>query len=400
MFANLRGDTKKHTKQLDFTQKISYMSCVLLQECDVDEETLTLLGKLSKSPGGVIVMFADLKHSQKFKSDNLNQQLNGLCVIKLKGKNFAQIRNEVRKEMVGKLKSSTKVHYKKLSECVEIAKSFGIQIDEDDNGCKEGQQLAEGVMQQITSLNAYEAKLKMLPLQGPDLWHNWATLDKESYRQLARNRSVDIYSKDIESKKKDVRQKQLNFTVKPTAVMKAFLSNLVHHDGNVRLYFLHWLKMLLDNHSRKVLPSLNNAYQKTRAELLEAKTENKSEKEDTEIVTQLKEKLKLQNEQLVNASSGLEHFFCEMGQMYEARMDMQLKCVSRDLQDEVSYFPQVMADLMSEGYPVELMDGDAAHIPITWVLAVIGRLKEQNLERKSVFVISVLGIQVQGSQPS
>ena len=64
--------------------------------------------------------------------------------------------------MVGKLKSSSKVHYKKLSECVEIAKSFGIQIDEDDNGCKEGQQLAEGVMQQITSLNAHEAKLKML----------------------------------------------------------------------------------------------------------------------------------------------------------------------------------------------------------------------------------------------
>ena len=47
MFANLRGDAKKHTKQLDFMQKISYMSCVLLQECDVDEETLMLLGKLS-----------------------------------------------------------------------------------------------------------------------------------------------------------------------------------------------------------------------------------------------------------------------------------------------------------------------------------------------------------------
>ena len=396
MFANLRGDAKKHTKQLDFMQRISYMSCVLLQECDVDDEAFRLLEKLSKSPGGVIVMFADLKHNQKFKNETLNQQLNGMCVIKLKGKNFAQIRNEMRKELVSKLTSSTKRHCKKLSECVEIAKSFGIQIDEDDKGCKEGQQLAEGVMQQITSLSAHEAKLKMLPLQGPDLWHKWALLDKESYRQLARNKSVDVYSKDIEGKKRAVRQNQLNFTVKPTPVMKAFLSNLVYQEGNVRLYFLHWLKMLLDDHSRKVLPSLNNAYQKTRAELLKAKAENKNENEDSELVSQLKEKLKLQNEQLVNASFGLEHFFREMGQMYEARMDMQLKRVSRDLQDEVSYFPQVMADLMSEGYPVELMDGDAAHVPITWVLAVIGKLKEQNLERQSIFVISVLGIQSTG----
>ena len=395
IFANLRGDARKHTKQLDFMQEISYMSCVLLQECDVDDEAFRLLEKLSKSPGGIIIM-ADLKHNQNFKNDKLEQQLNGMCVIKLKGKNFAQIRNDVRKNLADKLMSSTSAHYRKLSDCVEIARSFGIQIDEDDKGCKEGRQLAEEVMKQITSLSAHEAKQKMLPLQGPDLWHNWAMLEKESYRQLARNKSVDVYSKDIESKQRAVRQNQLNLTTKPTLIMKEFLSNLIHDDRNVKLYFLHWLKMLLDDHSRKVLPSLNNDYQKTRAELLKAKSENRNKKEDSELVTQLKEKLKLQNEQLVNASFGLEHFFREMGQMYEARMNMQLKRVSRDLQDEVSHFPQVMADLMSEGYPVELMDGDAAHVPITWVLAVIGMLKEQNLENQRIFVISVLGIQSTG----
>ena len=389
MFANLRGDAKKHTKQLDFMQKISYMSCVLLQECDVDDETFRLLEKLSKSPGGVIIMFADLKHNQKFKNDKLNQQLNGMCVIKLKGKNFAKIRNNMRKELVSKLTLSTKRHCKKLSECVEIAKSFGIQIDEDDKGCKEGQQLAEEVMQQITLLSPHEAKLKMLPLQGPDLCHEWATLEKESYRQLTRNKRIDLYFKDIESKKRAVRQNQLNFTVKPTSVMKAFLSNLVHHEGNVRFYFLHWLKMLLDDHSRKVFLSLNNAYLRTRDEFLKAIAENGNE--DSERVFQLKEMLKMRKEQLVNASFGLEHFFREMGQIYEATMDMQLKGVSRDLQDEVSYFPQVMADLMSEGYPVELMDGDAAHVPIIWVLSVIGRLKVKNSGKKNIFVISVLG---------
>ena len=396
MFTNLRGDAKKHNQQLNFMQKISYMSCVLLKEADVDDEAIRLLERLAKSPGGVIVMFADLKQHQKFKNEKLNQQLSGMCVIKLKGKNYAQIRNDVRKKIVSELNSSTRSHYKKLSECVDIATSFGIQIDEDDKGCKEGRRLAEGVMQQITSLSVPEAKLKMLRLQGPDLWHRWAGLDRESYRHLARNKSINVYSAELERKKKAVRQNQINFTVKPTAVMKAFLSNLIHHEGNVRLYFLHWLKMLLDDHTRDVLHNLNNAYQKTRAELLKAKAKNKSEHEDPEIVTQLKEKLKEQNKQLVNASFGLEHFFREMGQMYEARMDDTLKHVSRDLQAEVSIFPQIMADLMSEGYPVELMDGDAAHVPITWVLAVIGRLKEKNMEKQSIFVISMLGIQSTG----
>ena len=396
MFVNFRGDARKHNKQLNFIHKISYMSCVLLQESDMDYKTLRMLQKLAESHGGVIIMFADLKHNQKFKNERLNQQLNGMCIIKLKGKNFAKIRKDVRQAIVDKLNSSTKAHYTKLSECVEIAKSCGIQVDEDDKGCKEGQTLADGVMQQIVVLSPHEAKLKILPLQGPDMWHKWATFDKESYRQIARNKSVDVYFKDMEDNKKTVRQNQLNYIVNPTSVMKAFLSNLIHHDGNVKLYFLHWLKMLLDDRSREILPDLNDAYQNTRADLLKAKSEETESNQDSQVVIQLKEKLKSQKERLVNASFGLEHFFREMGQMYEARMDKQCRHISSDFQDEVSSFPQIMVELMSEGYPVELMDGDAAHVPITWILAVLKRLKKQNSEKPRIFVISVLGIQSTG----
>ena len=51
---------------------------------------------------------------------------------------------------------------------------------------------------------------------------------------------------------------------------------------------------------------------------------------------------------------------------------------------------------MSEGYPVELMDGDAAHVPITWVLTVINKLKHQHSQNQKFFIISVLGIQSTG----
>ena len=392
MFANFRGDARKHNKQLNFMQEISFMSCVLLQESDVDDETLRMLQKLAESHGGVIIMFADLKHNQKLKDKKLNQQLNGMSIIKLKGKNSAQVIEDVRKAIVNKLNSSSRAHYTTLNKCVKIAKSFGIQVDEDEE-CIKGKNLAEEVMQRIVSLSSHEAKLKILPLQGPNMWQKWATLDKESYRQVERNTSVDVYCKDMENKKKTVRQNQVQSTINPTTVMEAFLSNLVHYDGNMRLYFLHWLKMLLDDHSRFVLRLLNDAYQQTTADLLKAKAESN---QDSDNVLQLKEKLKSQNDQLVNGSFGLEHFFREMGQMYEAKMDIQCRDASSSLQNEVSSFPQIIVDLMSEGFPVELMDGDAAHVPITWILAVLKMLKKQKSKKQRIFVISVLGIQNTG----
>ena len=83
------------------------MSFILLQEKDLDEAAFKLLKKLAKSPGGVILMFADLKNNQNIRNEKIMQQINGMGMIKLKGKNYAQIRNEVRKEIVQKLWSST-----------------------------------------------------------------------------------------------------------------------------------------------------------------------------------------------------------------------------------------------------------------------------------------------------
>jgi len=60
-----------------------------------------------------------------------------------------------------------------------------------------------------------------------------------------------------------------------------------------------------------------------------------------------------------------------MGKMYESRMDIQMKNVLKIRRSEVEPFPRIVAELISEEYPVELMDGDATHVPITWVLAVI-----------------------------
>lgn len=396
IFSNLRGDARKHVKQTNFLQKISYMSFLLLSESELNDEAIKLIQQLSQSPGGVVLMFSDVRNTQSLHRKHL-QILNGMQIIKLQGKNDAQIRNEVRKEIVCKLDVSAKKQFTKLSACDHLARGLGILIDEDDKICSEGKALAENVINVISLGSPDKAKLQMLPLQGPEYWQKWAAHDKECYRQLAKNQtSIDVYNTGMENNKKMVRQSQFDQSQNLAPAMMLFLQGLMNVNGNTRLYFLHWLKMFLDDYSGKVLPKLHNAYQDTRAKLLKVKAENKGLVDDNEIVKHLKEQLRSQNEKLVNASFGLEHFFREMGQIYEARMDPLMKTVPHDLKNEVLAYPQVVAELMVEGYPIELMDGDASHVPITWVLAVLNQLKKLHSKKQTIFVISVLGIQSTG----
>ena len=58
---------------------------------------------------------------------------------------------------------------------------------------------------------------------------------------------------------------------------------------------------------------------------------------------------------MTNASFGLEHMLREIGQVYEAVEQSQFKEGLIKFKD----LPQISADLLIEGYPLELMDGDA-----------------------------------------
>ena len=166
---------------------------------------------------------------------------------------------------------------------------------------------------------------------------------------------------------------------------------------NVKRYFLQWLKLFLDDRSREILLKLHAEYQTTRDEL-----NQKYQSEENSQVRELKEKLKIQSEELVNASFGLEHLFREMGQIYEATMDSGENEVPQTLKDKANHLPQIMAEIMDEGHALELMDGDASHVPTLWVMAVIEKLKAvcgKNARQKNggkIFVLSVLGIQSTG----
>nr|XP_024661174.1 interferon-induced very large GTPase 1-like [Maylandia zebra] len=147
------------------------------------------------------------------------------------------------------------------------------------------------------------------------------------------------------------------------------------------------------------LSAILKSYNEKWSEVLALK--NKSDKSEMSDSTNIQKKsdllIKKQTEleeisrKLQSATFGLEHIFREMGQIYEAHRAIERE--SR--QTHWSKYPELAAQLMISGHPMELMDGDAGHVPLTWISSLLEEVIKK-LGDQRVFVLSVLGVQSSG----
>lgn len=82
-----------------------------------------------------------------------------------------------------------------------------------------------------------------------------------------------------------------------------------------------------------------------------------------------------------------------MGQIYEAHASLQKQPMRGET--DWSKYPELAVDPMISGHPMELMDGDAGHVPLTWISSLLDEVIKK-LGNKRVFVLSVLGVQSSG----
>ena len=393
IFLNLRGEARECTMQLDFIKQISFITFVFLLEDNFDDSMLKTIEQLAVLPGGLAIMFPDYKHTCTLPNSNSLLSIiseKNIGIIDIKDENEDEIKSQIHKLISERISASDPSQFLAISQCATIAQKIGIRVDEDNTDCKEGHALASTVIEILNSVPATNAKAQMLPLQGPDLWHKWAKYDKESFQKPTQgNVTVPFFNKSVEEKKKEIRQKQWQHVGQLTSLMKSFTSGLQTSEPSVRTYFMQWLKLFLDDRSRKILPGMHTEYKRIRRELQNANKEGDMETPAGAVVKNLTNELKRQGKLLMEGSLGLEHLFREVGQMYEAIKH------HTNQQHAVDCYPRIMVDILNQGYPIELMDGDASHVPMTWVSAILDHLKLVH-KRKTLFVISVVGIQSTG----
>uniref|UniRef100_A0A3Q0RTR8 VLIG-type G domain-containing protein n=1 Tax=Amphilophus citrinellus TaxID=61819 RepID=A0A3Q0RTR8_AMPCI len=368
-FCNLHGDALLIEKQREILTEKSSVNVVLVPTLEKGQKSTTVIQALYKSPKPLIILIADNNRGAVPVKD-------GKYKMGLKDRNQSDVSEEV-KEIIRKVLSGPHASFQLES----MAKVSGIRVDEDDAVCQKGKSAAMKTINMLQGIEISKIKDNFLPCQG-DLWHEWCRINKELYH-LKGNIEKDKSQKEQQLMK--IRQDQCKASY--SKLMQTFTKRLLSLPPKEKEYFLKWTKTLIDALSTDDLSSILQSYDEKWTEVLTLKKKH----DKSALLTSKQTELEEISKKLQSATFGLEHIFREMGQIYEAHKAVKPKSRCTDW----AKYPELAADLMISGHPVELMDGDAGQVPLTWISGLLDEVIKK-LGDQRVFVLSVLGVQSSG----
>uniref|UniRef100_A0A673IYG7 Upregulator of cell proliferation n=1 Tax=Sinocyclocheilus rhinocerous TaxID=307959 RepID=A0A673IYG7_9TELE len=265
------------------------------------------------------------------------------------------------------------IHRVSIVRMAETARELGIIVDEDAEECQKAKARADEITSKITDTQQF--KKKEMPLQG-EILKMLAKLQKEECRmKKVGDQSIETYKDHIQTEKLKLRKQQHKKDM--SATMNSFIQAMSCPRVE-RAYFLKWMRMNLENLSRKVIPNLRKQYK---------------EKCSVNVVLEHKQDIADLDRKISNSSLGSEHFIREMGQLYEAAVSHSKHEKS---QNQLEHLPQLCAELLLDGFPLELIDGDASSIPVEWLTSVFSELNTLVKPNNKIVVVTVLGVQSSG----
>ncbi|CAM4679194.1 interferon-induced very large GTPase 1-like [Lepidochelys kempii] len=375
--ANLRGDIESHWLQFSFLTEVS--SAVFILTESISEREYALLSSLQ----GSATKYYFILNSQAGKAKETLGLLNKLApqlnmnksqlLVKQKSNNSAELVKKLRSTLRGVMSSSPKSA--SIRDMAVTARELGIQVDEDDGECWTALEHVQEITAEIQDVAKY--KREMLRLQG-DLWRNLAKVEKELCRMKGqRDVPPEDYRSQLRERRLELRRQQNQCDL--TSGMVKFISGIGQLSPAEKHHFLKWMKFHLDHIARGNLSRLRAEY----------KEKCRALGDDAKQLAELDE--------LISASSlGVEHFMRELGQFYEAECSMVKDGNMGNIQRQFICLPGIAADLMLEGFPMELIDGDASNIPLQWVTDVLAELHAKLGGRSRMLVLTVLGVQSTG----
>ncbi|XP_069840756.1 interferon-induced very large GTPase 1-like [Dendropsophus ebraccatus] len=245
-----------------------------------------------------------------------------------------------------------------LDDSSRVASDIGITVDENSEVCVRTKRLAQEITTYIKGVKDY--KKTNMKLQG-DLWSRLSRNEMEMCRMKDQgNRSGEEYRSHLFTENLDLRRKQYRETMPNN--FRIFLEALMNLSPEEKVYFLNWMRFYLDSESKNILTFYGNSH----------------------------------GQVLSDSSLGIEHFLRELVQSYEAECSMVKNKESQITEKKFNNLPGIAADLLLDGFPLELIDGDASNIPLQWITDVLTELDEKTGGRCRMRVITVLGVQSTG----
>lgn len=349
--ANLRGDIRSFDKQFSFLCQAS--AAVYIFSDDYDGTLEALKGKKSKAE--LFLVIRAHKQEDIFKG-SLKRHDNLQIIVKKK-----QYDSEFVKTMQSSVGKTLDNHPNSVSieNMAEVARHCGILVDEDSDECQRAKRMASEITSEIA--DPVKFKEEHLPLQG--IWKEVSLIEKSKQEAGSEETS------SLKTKEEALMKKQQSFRM--TKAMEHFIRAL---SGSIakRSYFLKWMQINLDDLSRQNLSALREQF-----------------KENTEMIAEL-------DKRISDSSLGLEHFLRELGQIYQFYKSKPSLCESVPQKEQIQHLPLMYAQMLLDGLPIELVNGDTSDIPLKWVTDVLTCVHTLVKSNSKIKVVTVLGVQGTG----
>ncbi|XP_060924819.1 up-regulator of cell proliferation-like [Limanda limanda] len=368
-FANLRGDICESLKQFNFLFQVSTATLVFLDSVEESEHKILSSLQDVKSKLFLVVNRKGGKASEEMMSVKRLVDELGLPHNRVKVKDQRLNVAEFSEKLCEVIKASLLDVKDPMSIEDMVGKAVEPDVSVDESKTDAQRKAAEEIMDDVGVGSIPDYKKRNLSLQGAN-WKRLSKLEKEECRlKTSGDSGLEEYKCQLQEEKLQIRQKQQNSDA--SKGMKTFIKCLSTNDKQKRDVFLKWMKLKFDKHSRVKLSKLRNEFKE------------QCKKKDIKLIAEL-------DQALVDSSLGTEHYMREMGLIYE------FSTSSSTAADEISQLPGLAAEMLWDGYPLELLDGDASNIPERWVTDVLMELHKKVGQRSRLLVLTVLGVQSSG----
>ncbi|XP_032901818.1 LOW QUALITY PROTEIN: up-regulator of cell proliferation-like [Amblyraja radiata] len=373
-FINLRGDAETYQGHTRFLAKVSAALFIFIDV--IGEKEREFLISLAQSPAKLfLIVNTNISQQVKklFKDLKLQPQQ---CIVRTnvnEAKFVEKLCFQVKQVILMRDRDQS---FLSLEQMGDIARESGIQVDEHQPEIQRAKDLTK-ILGILDPADITGYKKRVLPFHG-EPWQGLSKVEKEKCRMKLRgDRSTEKYNHELDQDKKIIREAQLRQSL--SEEMRIFIDHLTCPGGDDRAISLQWLKLMLDSKSREIMAGLRRDY-----------------KELSKHSKQKVKELKDMDQKMTDSSLGLEHFMRELGQVYELSVTQHNIKQQTQIHPHVLQLPGVAAELLLDGFPLELIDGDVSNVPVSWITAVLEAVAEKVGRASRVFVLTVIGVQSTG----
>ncbi|XP_040281083.1 interferon-induced very large GTPase 1-like isoform X2 [Bufo bufo] len=369
---NLRGELESNLKPFNFLADISSVVVIFVETISKTQYELLMKYK----PSTYLFIITPEEQVSRKESEEMIESV--MSMTDLKKDNVLVISKSTNEATAVKMIRSALLklekeyaNYLSVEDMARIAVIQKIYVDENTVECQAAEKHARAITEEICDVVKYKGKTMKLQMQ---LLKDLSTLEKELCQmKKQQNRNGENYKSELRRKCNEIRRKQWECDM-PKGISR-FIEGIKTKNRLEKFYFLSWLKYYLDLAAREMLTSLQEKYK-----------EKYSQASDSKELMEIDQKIS-------DSSLGIEHFLREVSQFYEVRHVMGEK---NNAPIEYNHLPEIACDLLLDGYPLELIDGDASRIPVRWVTDVLNKVHSKTGGRSKIKVITVLGVQSTG----